>query len=293
MNNKDWNIVGKNCLITGATSGIGKETALSLARMGANVIFTSRDEKNGEKTKMDIVNETKNSNVNYLICDLSSFRSIRELTEEFKKKYERLDVLINNAGVLPQEREVSKDGIELNFAVNFLAPFLLTKLLLPLLKQSSPSRVINVSSSMHTEGEIDFEDLESAKSFDKYKAYSQSKLALILFTKKLAKDLRGSGVTVNALHPGVVDTEMTMKNVRKMNPIASFFFKRTLISSKEGAETSVYLASSPLLVDVTGKYFVNKEINNAHASTEDTVLREKIWLVAEKYTRNFIDIIGN
>lgn len=284
MNNENWNIVGKYCLITGATSGIGKETAISLAHLGANVIFTSRDKERGEEVKKEIIQKTKNENVNYLICDLSSFHSIRECVEEFKKRYGRLDVLINNAGVLPQERMISEDGIELNFAVNFLAPFLLTNLFLPLLKQSTPSRIINVSSTMHAEGEIDFEDLESKKSFNKYKSYSQSKLALILFTKKLAKNLKGSGVTVNALHPGVVGTEMTMQNVRKMNPITAFFFKKTLVTAKQGAETSVYLVISPLLMNTTGEYFVDKKTEKASLFTEDSLLQEKIWAVAEKYT---------
>lgn len=284
MNNKNWNIVGKYCLITGATSGIGKETAISLALLGANVIFTSRDKGKGEEVKKEIIQKTKNDNIEYLVCDLSSINSIRECVEEFKKRHSRLDVLINNAGVLPQEREVSKDGIELNFAVNFLAPFLLTNLFLPLLKQSTPARIINVSSTMHAEGEINFEDLESKKSFDKYKAYSQSKLALILFTKKLAKNLEGSGVTVNALHPGVVGTEMTMQNVRKMNPVASFFFKKTLVTAKKGAETTVYLASSPMLMNTTGEYFVDKKIKKSSVATEDDLLQEKIWKVAKKYT---------
>ncbi len=284
MNNENWNIVGKYCLITGATSGIGKETALSLARLGASVIFTSRSKEKGEEIKREIIQKTKNENIEYLVCDLSSFNSIRECAEEFKKHNSRLDILINNAGVLPQEREVSKDGIELNLAVNFLAPFLFSNLLLPLLKQSTPARIINVSSTMHAEGRIDFEDLESKKSFDKYKAYSQSKLALILFTKKLAKSLEGGGVTVNTLHPGVVGTEMTMQNVRKMNPIAAFFFKRTFIAPEKGAETSVYLASSPLVENITGEYFINKKIEKASRVTEDQALQEKVWEIAEKYT---------
>ena len=142
------------------------------------------------------------------MCDLASFASIRNCAEEFQKRYSRLDVLVNNAGVLLQERQESGDGIELNLAVNFLAPFLLTNLLIPVLKSGAPSRIVNVSSSMHKEGKINFTDLESKKSFDKYTAYAQSKLALILFTKKLARDLKESGVTVNVLNPGIAGTEL-------------------------------------------------------------------------------------
>jgi NAD(P)-dependent dehydrogenase (short-subunit alcohol dehydrogenase family) len=216
------------------------------------------------------------------MCDLASLSSIRACAREFSEQWDRLDVLIHNAGVLPQKRQESKDGIELNFAVNFLAPFLLTSLLLPLLKQSAPSRVINVSSSMHREGTIDFNDLQSKKSFDKYKAYAQSKLALLLFTKKLAKELQGSGVTVNALHPGVVGTEMTMQNVRRMNPVAAFVFKRTLVTPAQGAETSIYLATSPEVANISGEYFDKKKVAPASALASDAELATKLWDISAK-----------
>jgi NAD(P)-dependent dehydrogenase (short-subunit alcohol dehydrogenase family) len=271
----------KLILVTGGTSGIGKETVRGLASTGATVVFTAREREKGEKVIKEIIEETGNSNVEYLLCDLASLSSIRKCVGEFEKRYQRLDVLINNAGVLPQERQESKDGIELNLAINFLAPFLLTNLLLPLLKQSTPSRIINVSSSMHKEGQIDFADLESKKSFDKYKAYAQSKFALLLFTKKLARELKGSGVTVNALHPGVVGTEMTMRNVRTMNPLAAFVFKRTLITPVQGAETSVYLATSPEVTNVSGEYFAKKKIVKSSPQSYDMNVAEKLWALAK------------
>ncbi|MCR4276214.1 MAG: SDR family oxidoreductase [Candidatus Parcubacteria bacterium] len=269
-------------LLTGGTSGIGKETVKGLAITDATVVFTARDREKGEEVKREIIKETNNNNVDYLVCDLASLSSVRACAREFAERWDRLDILINNAGVLPQERQESRDGIELNFAVNFLAPFLLTNLLLPLLKQSAPARIINVSSSMHAEGNINFDDLESKKAFDKYKAYAQSKLALLLFTKKLAKELQGTGVTVNALHPGVIGTEMTMRNVRTMNPIAAFFFKRTLITPAQGAKTSVYLATSPDVAGVTGEYFDKKKIAAASPLADDTALADKLWDISAK-----------
>lgn len=267
----------KTFFITGGTSGIGKETVRQLAAFDATVVFTTRDREKGEETKKELLSETGNAYVDYLVCDLASISSIRACAEEFKTRYQRLDVLLHNAGVLPQERQESKDGIELNLAVNYLAPFLLTNLLLPLLKASAPSRVILVSSSMHREGSINFNDLESKKNFDKYKAYAQSKLALLLFMKKLAKDLEGSGVTVNALHPGVVGTDMTMQNVRKMNPLAAFLFKRTLITPEQGAATSVYLATVPEVATINGEYFDTKKVVPSSPESYDLRVAEKLW----------------
>lgn len=272
----------KIILITGGTAGIGKETVKKLASIGAAVVFSTRDKEKGEEVKREIIKETNNNNVDYLVCDLASLSSVRACAKEFEERWTRLDVLINNAGVLSQERQESKDGIELNLAVNFLTPFLLTNLLLPLLKRSAPARIINVSSSMHTEGEINFDDLQSKETFDKYKAYAQSKLALLLFTKKLAKELEGSGVTVNALHPGIVGTEMTMQNVRAMNPVTSFIFKRTLITPVQGAETSIYLATSPDVAQVSGEYFDKKKITSSSPIASDEELATKLWDVSAK-----------
>lgn len=279
----------KLILLTGGTSGIGKEILKGLALTGVTVVFTTRDISKGEEIKKEIIDETGNSAINYMMCDLASFSSIRVCAEEYKKRWEKLDVLIHNAGVLPQERQESKDGIELNLAVNFLAPFLLTYLLLPLLKKSAPSRIINVSSSMHREGEINFDDLESKKGFNKYKAYAQSKLALLLFTKKLATDLEGTGVTVNALHPGVVGTEMTMRNIHNMNPVTAFIFKRTLMTPAQGAKTSIFLATSSVVNGVSGEYFVDCTQEKTAAIAEDVALaRDLCSLAEEKYLSSYL-----
>lgn len=275
---------GKIILITGGTSGIGKETVRGLAKLGATVVFTARDAVRGEEIKKEIAAETKNAKIDYLVCDLASFSSIKNCASDFKNRYKKLNVLINNAGALEHERKESKDGIEMDLAVNFLAPFLLTGLLLPVLKESAPARIINVSSTMHAEGEINFDDLESKNNFNRYKAYAQSKLALMLFTKKLSKELKNTEITVNSLHPGVAVTEMTMKNVRKMNYLIAFAFKRTIITPKEGAETSIYLASSPEVRGVTGEYFVKKKIAESSPQSHDPETTEKLWGIACRYT---------
>ena len=272
----------KTILITGGTSGIGKETAIALAKKGATVVFTARTEEAGEVARKEIIDQSGNPSVSVLVADLSSLASVRHLAEEFMKRYPRLDVLINNAGVLEQTRKLSRDGFEMDFAVNYLAPFLLTNLLLPVLKASAPSRIVNVSSTMHAEGAINFDDLQSEKQFDRYRAYAQSKLALILFTKKLAKDLEGTGVTVNALHPGVIGTEMTMRNVRTMNPVAAFIFKRTLLTPAQGAETSVFLAAAPDVANISGEYFDKKKIATVSPLADNAALADKLWDISTK-----------
>ena len=272
----------KTILITGGTSGIGKETAVVLAKKGATVVFTARTEEAGEVARKEIIDQSGNPSVLVLVADLSSLASVRHLAEEFMKRYPRLDVLINNAGVLEQTRKLSRDGLEMDLAVNYLAPFLLTNLLLPALKAGAPSRIVNVSSSMHAEGAINFDDLQGEVHFDRYQAYAQSKLALILFTKKLAKDLEGTGVTVNALHPGVIGTEMTMRNVRTMNPVAAFIFKRTLLTPAQGAETSVFLATAPDVANISGEYFDKKKIATVSPLADNAALADKLWDISTK-----------
>ena len=208
----------KIVLITGATSGIGKETAVGLAKPGASIVFTTREIDRGRMARDEIIRESKNDKVDFIHCDLASFGSIRSCCEEFKNKYERLDVLINNAGVWDFRRRESKDGIENTFTINYLAPFLMTNLLLDILKRSAPSRIVNVASALHTRVHtINFDDIEFKKSFSAWQAYGQSKLAVILFTKLLAEKLKDTGVTVNCLHPGVAATNISRD--------ANFFYR--------------------------------------------------------------------
>src|SRR6059036_1784895 len=243
---------GRVCMITGANSGIGKATALELAGMGATLVIVARDKQRGENAISEIRSDTGNNSIELLLADLSSLQSVRELAQQFQAKYSRLHVLINNAGLFNQRRHVTPDGYEATFAINYLAPFLLTNLLLDQLKSSAPSRIVNVSSVGHYNGHINFDDLNLEKEYGGWKAYGQSKLALVLFTHELAKKLQGTGVTVNAVHPGTVATNIW---TRPLGP-AGFIMalpKLFMASPKEGAETIVYLASSDDAKDLNGE----------------------------------------
>jgi NAD(P)-dependent dehydrogenase (short-subunit alcohol dehydrogenase family) len=269
---------GKVILITGVTSGIGKETARGLAKMGATIVFTTRDEQRGIDTKKELVKTSGNKDIHVLFCDLASLKSIRACCDEFLNKYDRLDVLINNAAIWDYTRRESKDGIENIFATNFLAPFLMTHLLLDLLKKSNPSRIINLTSGLHG-GTINFDDIEFNRKFKGLKAYRQSKLGAILFTRLLAKKLEGTGVTVNSVHPGMNRTNLG----RDAGKIAQAIFKRISKDPKIGAETSIYLASSPEVEGVSGKYYYKKKPDKSSKESYNMELAEKLWNVGEKY----------
>lgn len=279
QNHVEMSLLGKVCLITGGTSGIGKETARALAQMDAHIVLTARNLELGATVKQELIETTGNANIDVMPCDLVSFASIMAFAQSFKAKYDRLHILINNAGLMERQRKVSRDGIELTFAVNHLAPFLLTKLLLETIKASAPARIVNVSSDAHRGGVIDFDDLEGKKAYNFWKAYSQSKLANILFTRHLAQTLRGTGVTVNCLHPGVVAT-----NFFNLIPAPlRFVGKLFMLSPEQGAETSVYLASSPTVENITGEYFNKKRIAVTSKLAQDADTAERLWRVSEHY----------
>ena len=272
----------KIVLITGATSGIGKETAIGLARLDANIIFTTRDILKGEKVRKEIIKKTNNKNINVLKCDLASFKSIRNCCKVFKSKYDKLHVLINNAGVWDFKRRESKDGIENIFATNYLAPFIMTNLLLDILKKSSPSRIINVTSGMHY-GTINFDDIEFKRNFSGAKAYRQSKLGLILFTRILAKKLEGTSVTVNVAHPGMNKTDLG----RDAGGFSKIIFKMMGKDPKIGAETIIYLASSSDVKNISGEYFVKKKIKKSSKNSYNINLAKKLWDLSNDYLNNF------
>jgi len=274
---------GKICMVTGANAGIGKVTARELAKMGAHVVMVCRSAERGEAAKKE-VEQTATGQVDLMIADLSSQASIRALAATYLEKYDRLDVLINNAGVLFMERSESVDGLEMTFALNHMGYFLLTDLLLDRIKASAPARIVNVSSMAHSRGAINFDDLQAEQKFGGMDVYSSSKLANILFTTELARRLNGTGVTANSLHPGFVRSNFGDNNGRLMKivmPIAKLF----AINTDKGAETSIYLASSPEVEGVTGKYFVKKKAVTPSEAAQETAVAERLWQVSEALLR--------
>ena len=276
---------GKICIITGSNSGIGKETATNLVKMGATIVMVVRDQERGEKARTEIVKQTGNNSVDLMICDLSSMDSIRRFVKEFKRKYDRLDVLVNNAGAMFNKREVTSEGFEKTVAVNYLGPFLLTRKLLDLLKSSAPSRIINVSSGLAKNGKVDLDDLQSEKNYKGSKAYSKvrapvyanTKLMLMMFTYELARRLKGSGVTANVLMPGFVATNLG-KNSGSLSSSIMFKMVRPMqVSAKKGAETSIYLASSEDVKDVTGKCFIKKKEAMTCPASYNEELQKRLW----------------
>ncbi|XP_053684450.1 retinol dehydrogenase 13-like [Sabethes cyaneus] len=279
---------GKVVIVTGANTGIGKETVMYLANRGANVYMACRDMKKCEEARKEIVLETKNANVYCRQCDLSSLQSVRKFVEQFKQEQTKLDILINNAGVMRCPRSVTAEGIELQLGVNHMGHFLLTNLLLDMLKMSAPSRIVVVSSLAHTRGKINVQDLNSEKSYDRAAAYEQSKLANVLFTRELAKRLQGTGVTVNAVHPGVVDTEI-MRHMGIFNSWFSGILVKPFIwpflkSPIAGAQTSVYAALDPELEKVSGQYFSDCAAKDVAEQAKDDKLAQWLWAVSDKWT---------
>ncbi|MHA2385636.1 MAG: SDR family oxidoreductase, partial [Candidatus Thorarchaeota archaeon] len=247
-------MIGKICIVTGSNSGIGKETALALTGMGATVVMAVRDLERGETAREEIIRRTGKDAVDLMICDLSSTKSIRQFVGEFSNKYDRLDVLINNAGAACHERQITEDGFERSLAVNYLGPFLLTRELLPLLEGSAPSRVINLTSGMHTRAKIDFDDIQSERSYNGMSVYGSTKLMILMYTYELARRLEGTGVTANVVHPGFAATNLGA-NMGLAYRIGLKLMRPFQINAEKGAETPVYVATSPELEGVTGRYF--------------------------------------
>jgi len=274
---------GKIVLITGATSGIGRETALGLARKGATLVLVGRSREKLGRTISEIAAQTGNQQIDSLVCDLTSMESVRKLAGDFKAKYQRLDVLINNAGEIVNERRVTVDGYEYTLALDHLSHFLLTSLLMDIIKKSAPSRIINVSSSAHMFGHLDFDDLMGEKKYGAMRAYGQAKLANLLFTYELARRLAGTGVTVNALHPGVVKTNFGA-GMKGRWRIFITLGKPFNISARKGAETSIYLASSPEVARVSGKYFAKKKEKRSSKESYDESVAKRLWSESARLT---------
>ena len=270
---------GKICLVTGGTNGIGKATVQALAQMGATVVIVGRNASKTAQLVKEIRAASGNQNVDSLLADLSSQQEVRRLASEFKSKYSQLHVLLNNAGAVFMRHQLSVDGIEMTFALNHLASFLLTNLLLDTLKASAPARIINVSSGAHTTGKIEFDNLQGERGYSP-RVYENSKLANILFTNELARSLEGSAVTVNALHPGFTATGFSKNNGKFMAALVSIFAPLVARSPAKGARTSIYLASSPSVDGITGKYFTDSHVTPAAPQATDRVVARKLWDVS-------------
>lgn len=275
---------GKVVLITGATSGIGRATAVVLAGLGADLILVGRSDERLRTLGEELTRTTGNRTVRTMRCDLSSMDEVRRLASEFKSANRKLDVLINNAGLILGERKLTVDGYEYTFALDHLAPFLLTNLLLDELTVAAPSRVVTVSSAAHRTGRMHFDDLMLEKGWTPFKAYSQAKLANVLFTYELARRLQGTGVTANCVHPGGVRTNFGHELGGAMK-IGMAIFRPFMISPEKGARTSIYLASSPDVEGISGKYFVRSRPSESSRESYDVDEAKTLWEMSERLTR--------
>jgi retinol dehydrogenase-14 len=260
-------------IVTGANSGIGKATALALARLGGTVVMACRDATRGEAAQQEVVRESKNPKVTLMIVDLASQSSIQSFADEFNQDYRRLDTLVNNAAVFTWTRDVTPDGLERQFAVNHLAGFLLSHLLLDKLIASAPSRVVNVSSTAGERATVRFDDLQGEREYRGYRAYGQSKLAQLLFTTEFARRLDGTGVTVNACHPGLIKTNLGVVDAPAPFRFVRMFFK----SPEKGAETPVYLAASPTVASLTGQYFAKRAVRAMPPKARDPYTAARLY----------------
>ena len=272
---------GKICLVTGASSGIGHEIAKALARRGATVVTVSRGGGSGDEKTSQIRRETSNSEVTFMPADLSSINEVRRLAERFKARFDRLDVLVNNAGIFMSKRKLTEDGYELTFALNHLAPFLLTHLLMEPLVRSAPARIVTTSSGAESFGKMHFDDL-MLQNYGGWKAYGQSKLANLLFTYELSKRLSGTGVAANAFHPGGVATGFGLNNSGVVPLLFGTLLRPFLKTPEQGAQSGIYLASSPDIEGVTGRYYIDEMPATSSKRSYDANAQRRLWLESER-----------
>ncbi len=268
-------------IVTGANSGMGKAITTELILQNYQVIMACRSQARGQKALEDIKAKTGQENVELILCDLSSLESIKQFIDIFSSKYEQLHLLINNAGVILPKRAETKDGFEMQFGVNHIGHSYLTNGLLSMMKNSSPSRIVNVSSGAHKLGKIDLNNISMKKGYHTFKAYSRSKLANILFTYALSKRLTGTGVTVNCCHPGAVGTSMGVDRETGFGKGLLSFLSLFFLTSEQGAETTLYLATSDEVEGVSGKYYYKCKQVQSSKKSYDAQLAEKLWLITE------------
>jgi retinol dehydrogenase 14 len=274
---------GKVAMVTGANDGIGRATALGLARLGATVVMVCRNVARGEAAQAAILAETQNPNIELMLADLSSQAAIRDLASRFRQTHDRLHILVNNAGVNAKQFTRTVDGIELNFAVNHMAYFMLTHLLLDVLTASAPARIVNVASAGESMGKINFDDLMGEQHYSSLAAYAQSKLANVLFTYELAHRLAGTGVTVNCCHPGITRTKIT-HGASGFAAVLGWVGRLIGQSPEKGAETVLYLASAPDVESVTGRHFENQREKRTSPGSYDAAVAQRLWQVSEQLT---------
>jgi len=274
----------KICLITGATSGIGYVTALELAHKGATVVVCGRDQEKTANVVIQIRSLTNNPKVDFLLADLSDFNEVKRLAEEFIRSYGKLDVLVNNAGAIFREFDLNRQRTEMTMALNHFGIFLLSGLLINVLKKSTPSRIINVSSMLHKNGKIDFENMNTENGYKGLQAYNNSKLALLHFTYELDRKLRGSGIAVNAMHPGWVKRNFGSDYKTGVYGVIDTLFKPIQLTSEQGAQTIIYLASSSEVENISGKYFVKKKAIPSSDSSYNEAFSKQLWKLSEQIT---------
>jgi len=274
-------MTGKVVLITGANSGIGRAMALGVAREGARVVMVCRNEKRGRKARKSIITESGNDQVDLMLADLSSRPSIRKLCSEFNASYDRLDVLVNNAGIMTGRRRTTAEGFEMQFFVNHIAYFMVTQLLFEKLRATAPSRIVNVASTAHSSGTLNFDDLQGEVAYKGHKAYANSKLANIVFTYELARRIRGTGVTANCVHPGVIHTNL-LKNFNFFLNGLFHMLQRFFKQPEEGADTPLYLISSEEVAQTSGKYFKYRAVLGSSDESNDPQVQKRLWQVSEE-----------
>ena len=274
---------GKTCIVTGASAGIGQAIAQGLAARGAHVVLVCRSRARAEATQLAMRTATGNAAIDVALADLSSQAAIRHLAQELLWRYPRIHALINNAGVVNMARTVTVDGIETVFAVNHLAYFLLTQLLLPRLVESAPARIVNVASDAHHWDTLDFDDLQNHRRYRGLKVYGQSKLCNLLFTRELARRIAGTGVTVNSLHPGGVATGLGSNNGWWAVLIAKML-KPFLRTADQGADTAIYLTAAPEVANVSGRYFYNRREHRPSRAVLDDEVALRLWQISEQLT---------
>lgn len=278
----DKTMAGKTVLITGANSGIGLATAEGLAALGARVLMVARSQEKGEAAKNQVIRSTNNPDVHLLLADLSLQADIRRLANEVLGRFDRLDVLINNAAIVPDKRLITPDGIEWQFAVNHLSYFLLTHLLLDRLIASAPARIVNLTSNLHARGKINFDDLQASQGYGRlgFGQYSNTKLMNMMFTYELARRLESTQVTANCVHPGVIGTNLSRTMPRLMHRV----YLAILPKPEQGARTSIYAAAAPELANVTGRYLVNCQVTPSSPASHDIEAQRRLWDISAEMT---------